>query len=226
MEHFLVGLTGAMGREGTSPPYFSGSGIARELSKPFISISDPTFDKGLDCTIGWYAGNKDITNLPNILCQTIERIALKYSSIPIIFGGSGGGFAGLVLSLILKVEAKVLVWNPQTDISSYFENSVITYLNTAYPEEFLPVKEKIALLNKEERKKILSRFLHRYVKYPSVIHGSVARFVDVIYLQNISDSHMQSHAKPYFNQKKFRRLTGISFKSDSVFMCIVNCYKI
>lgn len=219
IDHFLVGLTGAMGRENTSPPYFSGAGIAKELSKPFISISDPTFDKGQDCTIGWYAGNIDIINLPNIIGQTIEKLALKYSATPIIFGGSGGGFAGLVLSVILKVKARILVWNPQTDISAYFEKSVITYLSTAFPCEFMSVKEKILLLDSEDRKKALITFLYRYVKYPSVNHSKVSPFVDVVYLQNISDSHVKSHTKPYFTQKNFERLSGIRFMAESVLMC-------
>lgn len=218
--HFLVGLTGAMGRDNTFPPYFSGAGIARELSKPFISISDPTFHKGDDCTIGWYAGNIDIINLPNLLCQIIEKLALKYSAIPVVFGGSGGGFIGLVLSTILKVKSRVLVWNPQTDIGEYFEKSVIAYLNTAYPDEFMDIKEKLFSLNRDERKIILRQFLYRYVKYFSVVHSRVSSFVDIVYLQNFSDSHVKSHAKSYFEQKDFLRLSGISFISESVLMCI------
>lgn len=194
----------------TKPPFFSGLGIASSTSTPLISISDPTLDFSSTLLLSWYAGNKGACALPVILSAILDHLAELYGLSLILIGGSGGGFAALCQASLLTCETTVVVWNPQTDISEYNYKAVIDYLSTAFPEN--TAKD---LLSEEEPKRheAIKCALDRSGIYYSLINKEIPKKAKILYLQNIHDWHVLSHAKPFLiNEKnKWLRLEKNSF---------------
>lgn len=222
-ENFLVGFSGAISnRENTIPPYYSGLGIAKELGSPILTISDPTLDRATDCNLAWYLGNEDISDLPEYLRILIEIVAKKTKRLPIIFGGSGGGFISLALSSILTIKNKVLVWNPQTNVSKYFSRFVFKYLDVAYP--VLMSKYKDSFLLAEDlisKQAILSDALSNVSKYYDLKRLSFSENSEIIYLQNSSDDHLRTHTIPFFLGRVWdRKNDNIFIHNDSIVLYI------
>lgn len=126
----LVCFSGAIkDRKGTSAPFFSGLGLAKKMGVPIISISDPSLDRSHNLKLGWYVGYKGFNDLPYKLAILLDSFAQYFSSRLVLFGGSGGGFASLmILSLLNTLNAAVFVWGPQTSISQYEKFSVNRFL--------------------------------------------------------------------------------------------------
>lgn len=193
ISYFMVGFNGAVSdREKKTPPFFSGLGLSNELQIPLLAISDPSLNMSDQCSIGWYAGNELIPNLPNIISELIVAVSERYNSIPILFGGSAGGYACLLQATLLPIQAKILVWNPQTNIYRYVYRFVLAYLKTAFPDTCV-------LAEQIEDSKMLS-FLQRHLPHYSLIGKPIKDSIDILYFQNDSDWHLQDHALPYFFQ--------------------------
>lgn len=99
-------------------PFFFGRGIAREAGIASISFADPSLDYSADISIGWYAGNSFVPTYQFNVSRIIDYIANLSQAIPILVGGSGGGFAALVMSAITQVRTKAFVWNSLTSLSN------------------------------------------------------------------------------------------------------------
>jgi hypothetical protein len=187
---FLCCLGGAVtNREESNPPFFSGLSISEKLRLPAISISDPTLDLHEKLSLSWYAGNHVFRDVMSWIEKIICKISILYSLRPVIFGGSGGGFAALRLSQVLTIRATVVVWNPQTSISEYFVNKVDEYIKVAFPK--LVVEGAIGKRNFNKIALEQSEVFH------DLSLGCKSQEVDVIFMQNISDWHLSAHAIPY-----------------------------
>lgn len=212
----LVGFNGAISNRATvisRPPFFSGRGIAKELNLPIISISDPSLSLDETLPLGWYAGNDSERQLLFILSRIIDRIVSCHDLHPILFGGSGGGYAALALSHLLSCESTTMAWNAQTSIGEYAPSHVIHYLEAAFPEFEQDIK-KAEALEGLERKALITSLLERTGILHSLWGMPRPAHAKVLYLQNQSDWHVSAHAKPYLESSNWQRLGPTSFSQD------------
>lgn len=181
----LVGFSGAISnRLNKYPPFFSGKGISESLNLPLVSFSDPTLELSKDLNLAWYAGNFTIKDLPKKISQILNYIANLYNSKLIIFGGSGGGFASIVQANFLEVPTRILVWNPQVSIDKYVKEFVDKYYD-------------VAKIDKEFEKNWLLKDLSKL---------KIRENSEIIYMQNKSDWHYNSHYKPYIEGMKLEEI--------------------
>lgn len=207
----LVGFSGAItNRKGKKAPFFSGISLAAEMRLPLVAVADPTLSLDGNLALGWYAGTSSTPMLPTIIALALDRLSELYSLKLLLMGGSGGGFASLMLSSILKSSGKALVWNPQTDIADYVASAVEAYLNVACPN-----------LNETETNSDAANSPDRYrsrMDAAGLIHSvrkaAISNSFEVLYLQNRSDWHVLRHAGPYMAQRRWTRNGDASFVSD------------
>lgn len=209
---FLCCLGGALAdRKKISPPFFSGLGVAKRLSLPGLAISDPTLSLDDDLSLGWYAGNEKFPDVMYWIEKIISKISAIFNLRPIVFGGSGGGFAGIRLSQTLSVRATVLVWNPQTSISECRRPVVEDYLKVAFPS-----LGDSGSPNGEAGR----NYFRRCLDEAGIVHD-LSRFekrdnVDLVYMQNISDWHLDKHAIPFLKDSSAWERSGSStFKTSN-----------
>lgn len=200
----FVCFSGAVSdRLNKKPPFFSGRNIQKEFGIPLISISDPTLEMDDGLRLAWYAGNEDNKNLPVNISVFLDSIASKNNAELIFFGGSGGGFAALMQAALVKSRFKVLVWNPQTDISKYSRRFVTQYISVAFPTFYL---ENIDVFNSDISDNSLKAMLEECLYCQSIPDIRRDNNFGTIYLQNHNDWHRLAHAKPYLETLGFRRL--------------------
>jgi len=176
--HILIGFNAAISqRDQKKPPFFSGGGKASSVRAPILSIADPStfFDS---VTLGWYLGTaqdpKFQQNLANFIDSFCSIIKLK----PILFGGSGGGFASLVLSKLMQSQSIVLAMNPQTDIFKWNQNDLKKLCSIVW--------------NKQSLVELKEFFELHEISY--AYEFSKEGNSDILVLQNIIDTyHMQLH---------------------------------
>jgi hypothetical protein len=209
----LIGLSGAISNRAvvkSRPPFFSGRGIATELSLPLISISDPSLSLNETLPLGWYAGNNDERLLLNIISHIIDKIMSCHDLHPLLFGGSGGGYAALALSHLLSCESTTMAWNAQTSIGKYVPSHVLHYLDSAFPELSQEIKKAEVLVG-QEQKECIADLLDRTGILHSLWGMPRPAQAKVLYLQNESDWHVSAHAKPYLEGSNWQRLGPSSF---------------
>lgn len=216
----LVFFGGALvGRPSSAkPPFFSGLGISSSTGLPLISISDPTLAFSDTLLLSWYSGNKGERTLPVVLSAILDYLAERYNLNLILVGGSGGGFAALCQACLLRCPVNVVVWNPQTDISKYSYKAVLKYLSTAFPDDFI---EDLYTTEEPERHNAIKNLLDDSGIFYSLTKTSIPSKAKVLYLQNIHDWHVLSHAKPFLinDRNKWSRIGKNSF-SNSINLAI------
>ncbi len=187
----LVCCSGALtSREGTSAPFFSGVEIAKKLGVPVISVSDPTLARSHRLFLGWYAGHDGCVDLPNYIASLLDSFVERTGASLILMGGSGGGFASLLLlSLLNTSQASAFVWNPQTSLSRYLPKPIKRYLEVAFPS--------LAVSSDIQDTLELSGILYNLDSRASSL---IAQTRAILYLQNKSDWHVESHAKPFLEK--------------------------
>ncbi|GHC50488.1 hypothetical protein GCM10010096_23060 [Alcaligenes pakistanensis] len=183
----LVCFSGALtSRDGTSAPFFSGVEMAKRLDIPVISVSDPTLGRSHELFLGWYAGHESFTDLPNRIAILLDSFVERTSARLVLMGGSGGGFASLlILSLLQTQLASAFVWNPQTSLARYSPGPVKRFLDVAFP----------ALSDVNDLKTAL-----QVSGVPYSLDACAPTLVGkrhILYLQNRSDWHVKSHASPF-----------------------------
>ncbi len=208
----LVVFGGAVAaRQGKRAPFFSGMGLARSLGLPLLAVSDPTLARNADIALGWYAGNDNITNLPDKIAQIINELTRKHEYTPLLLGFSGGGFAALSILSKLRPPATSVVWNPQTSISEYVPRTVEEYLRTAFPNLTpIPTTSDELLLRASLRARLIEAGVAE-----SVQAGAGHDQLRLLYLQNRTDWHTLKHAAPFVKSIPWRRIGPRSFRSLS-----------
>lgn len=168
-------------------PYLAGAGITGELPVSRLSISDPSLYLDYDLSIAWYAGNQYQSDLQATLSKLINFIQLKVEAPrSILFGGSAGGFAALVLSHSIK-DSVAVVWNPQTDFTRYYHRFYDDYISTCWPDGFSSIPENLIISAVELYK------------------NSDSLGNKILYLQEKTDSHhVENHLKPFLAAVKRR----------------------
>lgn len=183
----VVGFSGALSKRNPKikPPFFSFLSLADELSLPFLLISDPSLYLSDDLKLSWYAGNHKYLNLQSDIASLIDKVSKKYEMTPVLSGGSGGGFASLAVSTLMKMKHKVFVWNPQTAIQEYYPRFVREYVHSSFP-----------LLKKDSIDKAFE-----YINSQKIITDVTKVFLndsaEILYIQNSTDTHAVTHAQPF-----------------------------
>jgi len=199
--YILVGFNAAVSnRNGKRAPFFSGLGISSRLKMPIISIADPTLELDENLSLAWYAGNRYIEDLPKLISKILDTAALYFNMHLLLFGGSGGGFAALTQSTLLKQNSIVLVWNPQTSIENY-------------PQKYVSEYDNIAFKNKKETLDKKNIFTNKVIH--NICNYNIKSNIQILYLQNIDDWHLQDHALPYMNIFKMTKYGNATFLSDT-----------
>jgi len=201
----LIGLSGAItNRSSKKAPFFSGLEIARALKLPIVSISDPTLNMDGDLGLSWYAGNQRDPQFPAAIASILDGVSRIHNSELLMFGGSGGGYAALLLSTLLSCTATTLVWNPQTDISDYVAESVVHYIRVGFPS--LAAKALGILSAPPGARAQQLRALLRDAGIRNDLRArQIGEKIHLLYLQNRSDWHVRRHALPYLLTHSWRR---------------------
>jgi SAM-dependent methyltransferase len=205
----LIGIGGAVSsRAGKKAPFFSGMGIAKSLGLPICSFSDPSLALDGELPLAWYAGDQSNPDVPILLAQVLDFVSKSLKAKLIVFGGSGGGYASLMLSSLLTVPSKILVWNPQTEICEYNSKFVQQYMDAGFTQ-FDAIKSSMD--------RGTTAYFHEVFDSYNIIHNVRDRLlsdsVEVLYMQNQLDLHIKSHAEPYFANKKMQRSGDVIFSS-------------
>jgi hypothetical protein len=188
----LVSFSGAIvKREGKKPPFFFGTNTAKSLGLPLISFTDPVFELDDDINLGWYAGINGFEEFPNVVAYILDGLAEKNGFRFIVFGGSGGGYATISICSRMRSKAIAFVWNPQTVISNYSESVVLKYVEVAFPSVYASLKGKVSCKKLIEETGVRNK-----------IHADdVPDNIRLLYIQNYSDWHLNSHCKVFFSGK-------------------------
>jgi len=213
-KEFLVVLSGAVTdstRGNSSPPYFSGVGLASDLHLPLFAISDPSLALSHDLNLAWYAGNHYTPDLFTHIADVVDSLAQRTGKKPILLGGSGGGFAAIQILKRLKTPATAIAWNPQTSIGGYYLRAVKRYVTTAYPNIKIPSD---ASRDSNAFQSFMDRDLDK-TQHRLPVAASLSAESELIYLQNISDDyHRRNHAGPWLKSVPFLRIGNGAYLSS------------
>lgn len=190
-------------RDGVDPPFFAGLGVTKSITTSMFVPSDPVMELDANLSLAWHFGCDGIP-LQAVTVSIVRKLqTILHAPRVIAWGGSGGGFAAIRVARNIPTSI-VLAWNPQTDIAKYNPDSVSNYRRIAFPAiaagSALPSgKEQYASLCTDD-------FVDRY-------QGRI------IYLQENTDWHVNSHLKPFlasFCRKPLRDITDSSNYSGLV----------
>lgn len=205
---FNAAVTGRSEKRG---PFFAGRGVNRTLKLPLISISDPSISS-YPLELAWYAGSEKYQSFQADLAFFLDQFAEKYKAKLLLFGGSGGGFASLAIASQLKTEATLLVSNPQTSISNYLYDVVKNYVQQAFPTHAASLDG----VDRSNRKSTLYKIFDKYGVVHDVTSLTIPQHVRMIYLQNKSDNHVATHARPFIKNYPCKLVGANSLESENL----------
>lgn len=222
----LVCFSGAIGqRKGKTAPFFSGLGLAKELPSTIVSISDPTLTLDDELGLSWYAGYSGWRCIFEDIAKLLGIFSSHSDAELVLFGGSGGGYASIAVGSLLRVAAKILVWNPQTAISNYDPFFVDRYLRAAFPEVLAELDE-VADKPVKVRRAVYRNIMQRNGVLQDVTNLELGPSIEILYLQNKGDWHLRGHLAPFLTANikahGLRRhgLSAFSTQQNKVFLYI------
>lgn len=175
-------------RADKNPPFFSGERLSNSMNRTLISISDnATHNPKVD--LGWYIGDEQWLNYQRDLCGMIDKIAEILDKSIVIFGGSGGGFASIALSLSLSNSATIVAMNPQLDIFHYPTAPI--FLKEAFPNSGISVDAELVKNDNSWREFFVANRLDGVIG-----KSQLNSKCDYVLLQNWNDSHHLNHHTP------------------------------
>ena len=202
-ENLLVVFNAAILRSPkTTPPFFSGIGIAANLNCSVIAINDPSVYLDREICLAWYAGSKNLP-LQSILPAIIDKVASISASRIIMTGGSAGGFASLYYATKTAQPSIAVVWNPQTNISKYSPRPVQYFAKVCFDWQEGNVESAFSDITFDLVK-------HYYEKK-----------APTIYLQNSGDWHAKAHATPFLKAYGLD-WTGTDQTADGLYLHVGN----
>ncbi|WP_343621274.1 heparinase II/III domain-containing protein [Acinetobacter proteolyticus] len=208
-DYCLVIFSGALNKKGI-PPFFSGATLAKEVGVPLISISDPSLSLSEDLMLAWYAGNHLEINLPSKIAKILDNFFQKLEIQPILMGGSGGGFASLLQTSLLKTPVKTVVWNPQISLSEFNLNMVLQYLEYAFPSLIAKINLCKAL-PKIEHKDNIKKLLDEAGVIHNIFNIKFNEKSEILYLQNINDNyHVKNQLISFYKKRQGWERVGLN----------------
>lgn len=188
------------GRPEKTGPFFSGGRVGAAVSPVYVAVSDPTVDRDPEVSLAWYTGfaGADVTAA---ILEALRALSDAWQRELVFVGGSGGGFASLRYAALLDRPASALVWNPQTDILRYSRGFVDVYLESAFEDTSFDGSTSGDW--SADRAELCARAgIDRSVT-DAQAHDP-ARIRRLLYLQNLDDWHLTSHAMPYVQAHGFQ----------------------
>ena len=175
----VVVFDGALVREKTQLPRFSGGGVTNGLGVSRLSFSDPSLYLSDRLRLAWYAGSALQPELQTMIVRVVRKVVDSLSPERVVFfGASGGGFAALLASSHFADSLAVVV-NPQTSIGAYVPRHVQSWLDAAWEGRRLESLPHT----------VTSDLIRRY--------SSITMRNYVAYAQNRTDSHVNAHMEPW-----------------------------
>lgn len=184
-------------RENAKPPFFSGYGITQELGLPLIAISDPLVDAHQNINIAWYIGNLK-SKFQKHLANLFKGLVKNFNIEPLFVGGSAGAFAAIYYGIKTGAPAKILAWNPQTDITEYKE---------PFPQKFLKVAGSPADLFNSQWKENAKAWAGQNLDLALPSSEQLRKTQVALILQNRTDWHYKKHLLPWLQGTKFQHKT-------------------
>lgn len=197
---FLSGAVSA--RNGNDGPFFSGRGMAEAADMPALCIADPTLAVDENLGLAWYAGSR-WQPTQRVLGDLLGAIADAWQVELLLIGGSGAGFAALMLGAALGARASVVVWNAQADLLRYYRPAVLEYLRAALPRDD-GWSDANAL---QDAPGHLARHGIEHTVVPRYAAGERPR--RLLFLQNADDQfHLLHHAGPLITAMELQARAG------------------
>lgn len=203
--NLLVFFTAAIRRSPNFQlPAFSGKTAIGKVDANILMISDPSLELSDVLTLAWYAGHEDFRLQP-ILGEILKQFSKYFGKKRVVlYGGSGAGFAAIYYSTYIP-DSYAIAANPQTDISKYYNKSVMKYIETCFPS--------VSVLGEIEE--MLEQTGIEYDLSPRFVNSSSK----LIYLQNNSDTHhINNHFKPFMHKLglQYELVEGVRRLNDRI----------
>ena len=178
-DNLLIGLNAAISnRSSKVGPFFTGGGKATSIDAPILSISDPGTHIA-DVSLAWYLGTDRDRDFQRNLSSFIKRFSEENLCNPILFGGSGGGFASIVISKLMNLPSKVLAMNPQTSVMDWYDNPLRNLFTKVW--------------NCNDKEKFREKLLELDIIFEFNSDNN-KEYTDILVLQNLFDEyHMENH---------------------------------
>ncbi len=194
-------LSGAVTkRDGGPGPFFSGIGLGNGLASAYVCLSDPTLAVDPTLRLGWYTGRAG-EGVQGHLVRLLDGISRRSGRELVLAGGSGGGFAAVLLASRLSRPGSAFVWNPQTDLLDYAPDSVADYLRVVLGVD----DAEVAALDRSARARALEEGGIQHALAATASPGGLRR---LLYLQNAADGHVVSHLAPFLDAGGYRWEAG------------------
>ena len=181
----IVSFHGAEKRNDKLPPFFCYKGIAENLQVGLVSISDPSLLLNDSLRLSWHLGNRVNGNIVQKIAYFLDDLIDKIGKKLLLCGGSGGGFAALNVQQSMRnsLQTKAIVFNPQTDISKYYDSVLIKYFSSCFYEE-------------KNISKIKEYFKNNNFPFEIELNSNLERLI----LINGSDpNHVRKHVSKFIN---------------------------
>ncbi|WP_146364524.1 heparinase II/III domain-containing protein [Arthrobacter yangruifuii] len=179
-DKLVVKFHGALNRVRSTLPMFQGLNSSLSTSDSFMIFQDPCLDLNRSMSLSWFLGDSD-HNIHESCARYIRETQNRVGAREIVLtGNSGGGFTALQVAAFLP-DAKVLVFNPQTDIRAYHAFAAEAALKTCFGQTI----------------ETLDPFLEARTSAISA-YKRLAVVPQVLYVQNRGDIHHVKHHRDPF----------------------------
>lgn len=127
-------------------PRFTGFGVSRDVSMNTLHFADPAVSLTPEIFLAWYTGWES-----QRLDSVLRRVILRYrkwlgeGTPTLLYGGSAGGFASLVMALELEDVVSIAA-NPQTDLRHYNRPLVERWQRACWPGAAPNLEEALAVI--------------------------------------------------------------------------------
>lgn len=181
-DKLFVLFSGDALRKRYNPPVFQRWSWSKHFPGHCLYFSDPVLHLSKSIGLAWYSGTQEADPLEEIAKITLE-IADSLGILPAnicTYGSSGGGFAALRFTSIIKSGFTICI-NPQIKVYSYLGKHFDKYLDICYPSY--------------TEDQVLHKFIHKL----DITHlKEQVRRQQIIYVQNRLDfHHYQEHYLPF-----------------------------
>lgn len=179
-DRLIVRFHGALNRGRSTLPIFQGLNSSIQGNDSFVIFQDPCLDLNRSMSLSWYLGDLE-HNIHEFAASYVIKIRDELDAKEIVLmGGSGGGFTALQVSTFLP-DAKVLVFNPQTDVRAYHSSAAETALMTCFGQSVDSLDPSLVT-----RASCISAF------------EKLSELPQVLYVQNSGDiHHVRHHRDPF-----------------------------
>lgn len=206
----VVTFHGSLDRSKYRIPRFERARTTEVHGTSCLYWADPSLWLDDSLALAAYTGAGSI-NLLSMLAERSADVARLVGANRIIFtGSSGGGFAALQTSALIDAST-ALVFNPQTEISRYWQTVQRKYLEVCHPE-VLPGSAADFDFSYDWSESLDDRF-------SAVRRYSRPTENKVLYWTNTNDWHHARHFRPFRNAVQAdgdhgQRLTTHSYKGE------------